>query len=142
MKIEINLEEDRFKDLLDEELGTFSKEELHEILREAMAKRLETDDQLKKLFISENNDSYWNKVTETPLVAELVKSIGTDDVFDEMKKKIIGYLTSDEVVFNILKKAFIDKLLDGLSGNIYNNGGFQTLLYEHLKQILSPNQNQ
>ena len=36
MKIEINLDETRFKDLVDDELGRFSNKELHDIIKKAI----------------------------------------------------------------------------------------------------------
>ena len=49
MKIEINIDETRFKDVLDKELEAFSKEELHDIIAKGMHEYIVNDEIMKSL---------------------------------------------------------------------------------------------
>ena len=55
MKLEINLDESRFKNLVDEELGKFSDEEIHDILGKAISQYVMDSDVIQRLFYVKKN---------------------------------------------------------------------------------------
>ena len=60
MKIEINLEETRFKDLVDNELSKFSDVEIHDILLKAINQCVMENDVIENFFYNKKKD--WNGV--------------------------------------------------------------------------------
>ena len=97
MEIKINVDETKFKDVVENELNAFSKEELHEIIRECIIEALRNDNVLRNIFITPSKDWYGNYKYETPsqVMIEAAKSIDLSPAFTEIKDKMIETLKTD-----------------------------------------------
>ena len=63
MELKIEVGEERFKDVLEEELKAFTKEELHNICRTALINVMSNPDVFRSLFVTqETNNNYWDNI--------------------------------------------------------------------------------
>lgn len=116
MEIKINVDETMFKDVLENELKAFSKEELHEIVRECIIEALRNDGVLKNLFVNESKD-YWGTYTYKPteVVFEAARSIDLSPAYTEIKDKMITTLKED--YHGVLERAMSGLIIDGIAND-------------------------
>ena len=117
MEIKINVDETKFKDVVENELNAFSKEELHEIIRECIIEALHNDNVLRNIFITPSKDWYGNYKYETPsqIMIEAAKSIDLSPAYTEIKDKMIETLKTD--YHSILENAMLGLILNGISND-------------------------
>lgn len=122
MEIKINVEESRFKDVLEKELAAFSQEELHKIIAEAMHEYLMNDEILKILFTHETSMYYQNNIIEaSPLLKTVVSKIDISSGFEDVKQKIIDLFNEDETINRLVKGLFIDMITNGINNFLFQN---------------------
>ena len=117
MEIKINVDEVKFKDVIEKELNAFSKEELHEIIRECIIESLHNDKTLKDLFVVEKKD-YWGHslgIDPSNVMIEAARSIDLSPAYTEIKDKMIETLKTD--YRSILEKAMLGLILNGISND-------------------------
>ena len=121
MEIKINVDETMFKDVLENELNAFSKEELHEIVRECIIEALHKDDVLRNLFTQREVDYWGNVKYEKPssIVIDAARSFDLSPAYTEIKDKMITTLQDE--YRSILEKAMLGLIINGIS----NDYGFQ-----------------
>lgn len=126
MEIKINVDETKFKDVLEDELKAFSKEELHEIIRECIIEVLHNDDILRNLFIQREIDHWGHVKYEKPsqIVIDAAKTINLSSAYEEIKDNMITILKNE--YHSILEKAMLGLIINGIS----NDYGFQNRM-EH-----------
>lgn len=122
MEIKINVDETMFKDVLENELNAFSKEELHEIIRECIVEALHNNDVLKNLFVQREVDYWGNAKYEKPssIVIDAARSIDLSPAYTEIKEKMIT--TLQEEYHSVLERAMLGLIINGIS----NDYGFQS----------------
>ena len=113
MEVKINIDEMMFKDVLENELKAFSKEELHEIIRECIAEALRNNTSLKNLFVTK--DSYWCTERPSDVMIYAARSMNLSPAFDEIQEKMITELKENYHV--LLEKILLQALKDGLTNN-------------------------
>lgn len=138
MEIKINVDETRFKDVLEKELEAFSKEELHEIIRECIVESLRNSDDLKSFFIVEQNDGYYRSKKPSDLMIEAAKSIDLSPAYKEIQDKMISILKNNhhELLVSVLQKCIMDGMVqDGLFMNRIREemGLFLNMTLQNLK---------
>lgn len=111
MELKINIDETMFKDVIEKELNAFSKEELHEIIRECIAEALKTNGSLKSLFIKPKRYSY-DLDEPSQVLIEAAKSIDLSSAYEEIQEMMITELKTnyDKLLQNIMLKTMIDGL--------------------------------
>lgn len=114
MEIKINVDETRFKDVLENELNAFSKEELHEIIRECIIEALHNDNNLKKIFIEEG-DGFYHKSKPSEVMIQAAKSIDLSPAYKEIQDKMIN--TLKENYHELLEKVMLSMIVNGLSND-------------------------
>lgn len=117
MEIKINVDETMFKDVLENELKAFSKEELHEIVRECIVEALHNDNTLKNIFITEEKD-YWGnfKCTKpSDVMIEAARSIDLSPAYTEIKDEMIAALKKD--YSSVLERAMSGLIIDGIAND-------------------------
>lgn len=119
MEIKINVDEVKFKDVIENELKAFSKEELHEIIRECIIESLHNNDTLKNLFVVENKDcfGYSNGVKPSEVMIQAAKSIDLSPAYKEIQDSMIT--TLKENYHELLEKVMLNMIKEGLAGD-YN----------------------
>lgn len=117
MEIKINVDETMFKDVFENELKAFSKEELHSIVRECIVEALRNDAMLKNIFITPEKD-YWgnyqyNKPSE--VMMEAARSIDLSPAYTEIKDEMIAALKRD--YHGVLERAMSGLIIDGIAND-------------------------
>jgi len=98
MEIKINIDESKFKDVLEKELDAFTQEELHEILKSALKEYLNREDVLKEFLNRNETDRWGGTVRGTSTMDKLVNNVDLNDVFAEPKEKIKEIISQDEIL--------------------------------------------
>lgn len=117
MEIKINVDEVKFKDVIENELNAFSKEELHEIIRECIIEALHNDTMLKNIFITPEKDYWGNYKYEKPseVMLAAARSIDLSPAYAEIKDKMIETLKKDYK--KVLENAMLGMILNGIAGD-------------------------
>ena len=63
MEIKINIDESKFQEVLEKELGAFTQEELHSIMKDAIREYLNKEEVLKNL-INQKETNNWGVQSE------------------------------------------------------------------------------
>ena len=106
MEIKINIDESKFQEVLEKELGAFTQEELHSIMKDAIREYLNKEEVLKNLIDRQETDRWGSPVRGTSTMDKFVNNVDLSDVFEEPKEKIKQIISDDET----LKKAAVEIL--------------------------------
>ena len=106
MEIKINIDESKFQEVLEKELGAFTQEELHSIIKDAIREYLNKEEVLKNLINRQETDLWGCVVKGTSTMEKFVNNVDLSDVFAEPKEKIKQIISDDET----LKKAAVEIL--------------------------------
>ena len=127
MKLEINVDETMFKDILEKELKAFSEEELHEILRGCITEFFKNSDDLKKMFLSEKTE-YWGGQSHfggyepTGLLKNIVRdNFKYDEPFKEVESALIEFCKKDGNLKEIMKGMIADAFQNSFNNCFWNN---------------------
>ena len=116
MEVKINIDESKFQEVLEKELGAFSKEELHTILAEAFREYLGKEEVLKEFLNRCDYDHWGSPVKGSSTMDKLIQSVDLNDVFAGPKEKIKQIISEDDT----LKNAAIDLLANMFKRNFRN----------------------
>lgn len=130
MEIKINVDEIKFKDVIENELNAFSKEELHEIIRECIIEALRNDNTLKNLFTVEDRYSWNSQRNPSQIMIEAAKNINLSPAYKEIQDKMIH--TLKENYRELLERVMLGAIIDGL----VNNYDFQNRLATEVDYII------
>ena len=132
MKIEINVDELQFKEILDGELKNLSKEKIHEVILEGIRTYfINHPDVVNGLFVEKSNWSY--QTQPTSYLKEIIKEQIPYDCFEELINGLINDLKKNHE--QLLKEAMIELMISGM----FNNHGFENKFRETLYHISSSN---
>lgn len=106
MEIKINIDESKFQEVLEKELGAFTQEEIHSIMKDAIREYLNKEEVLKNLINQQETDHWGCVVKGTSPMEKFVSKVDLSDVFAEPKEKIKQIISDDET----LKKAAVEIL--------------------------------
>lgn len=112
MEIKINIDESKFQEVLEKELGAFTQEELHSIMRDAIKEYLNKEDVLDKLINQQETDRWGCTVRGTSTLEKFVNNVDLSDIFAEPKERIKQIISEDET----LKKAAVE-----IMANLFKN---------------------
>ena len=139
MKLEINVDETMFKDVLEKELSAFSQEELHEILRDCIIEFFNNDDSIKKMFLQEKS-SYWGNSTDyepTGLLKDIVRNkFDYNEPYEEVKEKILEFCKKDGVMKSLLKEMIADSFANIFTGTIFFNSNFRDNIANVIREVI------
>lgn len=132
MEIKIEVGEEKFRDVLEKELGAFTKEELHEICRKALIQQMSDPAIFQDLFIDKSTDSYYNLYYASDILKEAAKTINFDETFKELQDGIISYIKENHL--KILHSVAIEMFIDGIGRNLFYNDSFRDMLSNELRR--------
>ena len=120
MNITINVDETQFKEILDRELKDLPKEDLQEIIKQALTQYIMSNPELvKNLLITNRISRYSNEYTPTPIMEDIVKSIDfskeCEEVAQALKNELIG--NSRKVLEELMLKSIARSMLEGMKNN-------------------------
>lgn len=140
MEIKINVDETKFKDVLEKELNAFSKEELHEIIRNCLVEYLRDNEIVKNLFVEEKKISYYSSSTEKVPSEVLIQAAKTFDLSPAVNE--IGDLMINTLKNNhkeILEKLLLNLLVEGIANNYYMQEKLKTSVFDVMSRINNNN---
>lgn len=108
MEIKINIDESKFQEVLEKELGAFTQEELHSIMKDAIREYLNKEEVLKNLINRQETDYRGFVIKGTSTMEKFINNVDLSDVFAEPKEKIKQIISDDET----LKKAAVEILVN------------------------------
>ncbi len=114
MEIKINIDESKFQEVLEKELGAFTPEEIHAIMKEAFKEYLKRDDVLKELITKKEEDRWGGYIKDSSVMDKFVNHVDLSDLFKEPKERIKEIICEDETLKNMalgcLSNVFKDRL--------------------------------
>ena len=122
MEIVINVDSEKFNEIIQKELAAFSKDELHELIRKGIINCLSNEDTLKNFFTGRTN--YYASTTQADeILKEAVKTVNFDEAFKPLQDKIIDYVKNNHE--KIIKEFVLQKFETGLCMSLDNNDSFK-----------------
>lgn len=106
MEIKININESKLQEILEKELGAFTQEELHSIMKDALKEYFSKEEVLKNIVNQREIDRWGCVVKGTSAMEKFVSNVDLSDVFAEPKEKIKQIISENET----LKKAAVEIL--------------------------------
>ena len=141
MKLEINVDETMFKDVLEKELNAFSQEELHEILKGCIIEFFNKNDNIKKMFLQEKTN-YWGNSNSTDyeptgLLKDIVKNkFDYNEPYEEVKEKILEFCKKEDVMKSLLKEMIVDSFTNMFTGSIFYNSDFRGNIANVVREVI------
>lgn len=113
MELKINIDESMFKNVIEKELAAFSREELHEIVRECIVTALRDNETLTALFVRPRRYSY-EQVEPTEIVRQAAAAIDLSPAYDEIRESMIADLKNNhhELLERVMMRSIIAGLCD------------------------------
>ena len=106
MEVKININESKLQEILEKELGAFTQEELHSIMKDALKEYFSKEEVLKNI-VNQREIDHWGCVVKgTSAMEKFVSNVDLSDVFAEPKEKIKQIISENET----LKKAAVEIL--------------------------------
>ena len=139
MKLEINLDESRFKDLVDEELGNFSDAEIHDILAKAISQYDMEKYVIQKLFYTNKRKYYGNETDEleaTPRLERIVQNLDMEEVLGKLKKDIQDVLSEDDVIKRLAENLFYRFLSNKINEMLWSSSTLQSMVQLRANEML------
>lgn len=130
MEVKINIESDRFKDVLENELQAFSKDEMHEILRQAIIKAIDESG----VIITKNKNLYDDERWKLGSIFEkALQNINYEELLKPIKEKMVEYIEKNHsrIIENMMWNMITEKLC--------NDNAFGFTLRTAINQILEEN---
>lgn len=109
MEVKINIESDRFKDVLENELQAFSKDEMHEILRQAIIKAIDESG----VIITKNENLYDGERWKLGSIFEkAIQNINYEELLKPIKEKMVEYIEKNHsrIIENMIWNMITQKL--------------------------------
>lgn len=136
MEIIINIDNNKFEEVVKKELDAFSKDELKELCRQGILQCLSNEETFQKLFIVKS-DSYYNNCTANDVLKEAAKTINFDDLFNEVRDKIIEYVRNNQM--DLVKDIVMQIFVNGLAQYMNNNINFTSYIHSAIYDITNNN---
>lgn len=140
MKLEINLDESRFKDLVDGELGKFSDEEIHDILGKAISQYVMDSDVIQRLFYVKKKDYYGNETNDfvpTSRLENIVNKLDVEDMLKGVKERVQETLNSDDIIKEMTENMFYNFIAGKLEQLLWRSGMLSSIIECRANEILN-----
>ena len=139
MKLEINLDETRFKDVVDDELRAFTREEIHDILQKAINQYVMEKGVIERIFYNKKTDYYGKETGElepTYELKKLVEGLNMDTVLDKLKKDIQDVLEKDETIKMLAENLFYRFITNRIDEIMWRDSTLQGIIATQANAIL------
>ena len=140
MKLEINLDESRFKDLVDGELGKFSDEEIHDILGKAISQYVMDSDVIQRLFYVKKKDYYGNETNDfvpTSRLENIVNKLDVEDMLKDVKERVQETLNRDDIIKEMTENMFYNFIAGKLEKLLWRSGTLSSIIECRANEILN-----
>lgn len=129
MDITINIDSDKFKDVIQNELNAFSKDEIHDIIRQCIVKTVNESD-----IISSKETTYsgtqWKYGTA---LQNALNSIDYSELAERIKDKVIKDIEENhsKIVEQMVWRGIIDNICNDSSFNMAIRSSIEHVIFEH-----------
>lgn len=136
MEVKIDVDETMFKDVIEKELKAFSKEEVHQIVREMIIEYLKTDGVMQSFFLKRNTkvDYYGRNIGDDmiagPLLVDAVKTMNLSEAFKDVEETMIKEIKDNH------KEILEDIMLKTITKALTSDYDFQNTLANSIECIL------
>ena len=137
MEIKINIDESKFQEVLEKELGAFTQEELHEILKIAIAEYLRRDEILKEYMSKPDVDRWGSAIMGSSVLEKLVSTVDLNDVFQEPKEKIKELISTDEALKSAANEILINVFKSRFRSAFTEDWDFMNSLANRVSDVLA-----
>jgi len=140
MKLEINLDESRFKDLVDGELGKFSDEEIHDILGKAISQYVMDSDVIQRLFYVKKRDYYGHETNDfvpTSRLENIVNKLDVEDMLKGVKERVQETLNNDDIIKEMTENMFYNFIAGKLDQLLWRSGTLSNIIECRANEILN-----
>lgn len=124
MEIKINIDESKFQEVLEKELGAFTQEELHAILGEAMKEYLNKEDVIKTYLEKNEVDRWGSPVRGSSTMDKLIQNVDLNDVLAEPKEKIKKIISENKTLKNVAIELLANMFKDRFKSAFINDYQF------------------
>lgn len=134
MEIKIEVSEEKFKDVLRDELNSFTDEELHEICRQGLISCMSNMETMKDLLINKEK-SYYNdgSYRAKELLSQAAAKIDFSPLFKDLQQQIIDYIKVNHE--KLIKDLLFEVFISGLNSNIVSSVSFRDTLASAMIQM-------
>lgn len=134
MELTVNIDEQKFNELIQGELNNFTQQELHQICKEGFMKCLSNEETFKHLFVEK--DRYYgcsDTYHANDLLKEAAKKVDLDPLFKDFEEYVRKYLIEhhNDVLMDLMKEIFIA----GLSKSLYHSELLENVRVEFGNQL-------
>lgn len=136
MDITIKIDDTKFDEVLGQELNALSKEELKNIVYEALSKRISEENGLMERFLYK--PTYYGDKQPSEWLTNALKSINYNEEFDEFKQVMVDHLKKNQK--DLIQKLMSQIFISGLTSAVLYNDAFQNELSQVVQRSLA-NQN-
>ncbi len=139
MQVTINVDESMFKDVLENELKAFSKDEIHSIIHESLKKYLEESEVIESLLVQKVSGNYYNnsyRKEATPLLQGAIKTMDIQKDCEEIKDKLVEIIKNDSE--NIIKKLISEAISKQLSQIIASSYELNEIIRASIMSAMNP----
>lgn len=134
MELKIDIDETKFKEVIEKELGAFSSEEIHQIIRECIVESLHNDNTLKNLFITKKINSCGTETEEpSEVLIAAAKNIDLSPAYEEIQTKMIDTLKNNYQ--DLLEKVMLSMIIKGLSYDYDFRNTMETTISEIMHRM-------
>lgn len=137
MEIKINIDESKFQEVLEKELRAFTQEELHEILKIAIAEYLRRDEILKEYMSKPDFDRWGSAIRGSSVLEKLVSTVDLNDVFQEPKEKIKELISTDEALKSAANEILINVFKSRFRSAFTEDWDFMNSLANRVSDVLA-----
>ena len=132
MEIKIEVGEEKFRDVLEKELGAFTQEELHEICRKALIQQMGDPNIFRSMFVDKDR---YGGYKANDVLNQAAKTINFDETFKELQDGIIAFIKENHM--KILHEVAINMFIDGVGRNLFYNDVFRATMRQELTLVAS-----
>lgn len=139
MQVTINVDESMFKDVLENELKAFSKDEIHSIIHESLKKYLEESEVIESLLVQKVRENYYDnsyRKKATPLLQEAIKTMDIQKDCEEIKNKLVEIIKNDSE--NIIKELISEAISKQLSQIMASSYELNDIIRTSIMSAMNP----
>lgn len=139
MQVIINVDESMFKDVLENELKAFSKDEIHSIIHESLKKYLEESEVIESLLVQKVRANYYDnsyRKEATPLLQGAIKTMDIQKDCEEIKDKLIEIIKNDSE--NIIKELISEAISKQLSQIMASSYELNDIIRTSIMSAMNP----
>lgn len=146
MEIKIVIDDVAFDEVIKNELNAIPKEDIQQIIKDAIAKRLtsptydengkQTNKNVLDSYFFDTNTSYYggySAAKPSQLLTDILKNVDYSDVTDTMKETVIDYIKKNAKT--VVGELMANFLIQGMSSSLFSNFEFTERIRNVFREV-------